>query len=96
METLAQSIAAATNKLLGDAVTYDGGTIYALLDFDVALYPRGFQSAAPVSVNLAVFVRSEVPSSPVGETFIYSGTTYTILQIVSEESDTNSMAVLFE
>lgn len=96
MESVAASVASKTQRKLGTAVTYDGGTIYAILEFDIALYPRGYQSSVPVSVNMAVFLRGEIPEKPVGSVFTYAGTDYTMLQVVPEESDTNSIAVLFE
>lgn len=81
---------------LGEPVAYSGSTVYALLDFDISVYPGGFQSQRPVSANMAVFNRADIDSEPVGDTFTYGVDTYTILQVVPEESDTNLIAVLFE
>lgn len=96
MEDRAQSVAVACHKALGTGVTYAGSRVYAILEFDVALYPRGFQSGVPVSANVAVFLRSDMAAKPIGEKFTYNETEYTIRQIVPEESDTNAIAVLFE
>lgn len=95
-EVIAAELAEFGCEELGDPVTYSGSIVYALLDFDISVYPSGFQSQRPVSANMAVFQRADVGSEPVGDTFTYGVTEYTILQIVPEESDTNLIAVLFE
>ena len=96
MESVAANVAVKVQRKLGTAVTYDGGVVYAFLEFDIALYPRGYQSSVPVAVNMAVFLRGEIPEKPAGSVFTYNDTEYTMLQVVPEESDTNSIAVLFE
>ena len=96
MLSLAARIAEMGLRRTGDAATYDGATVYGQFDFDIALYPRGFQSGVVATVNMAVFLRSVLPANPKGETFTLNETEYTITQIVPEESDTELLAVLFE
>lgn len=96
MEDLAEKVSRKAIQNAGDLVYYRGDIpVYALLDPEIVFYPNGFTSQSYTAENIAAFLRADVGSNPVGNTFTYASVEYDIVKVLHDQSDSNLIVVQY-